>query len=578
MYHVVPTLPAALKAVDAGVDGLVVEGGEGGGFKSPTPVSTMVLLPLIRSRVDVPIIAAGGITDGATMAAAFALGAEGVQMGTRMVSAAESPVHDNWKQAIVDAAETDTLFLNQRHSPALRALRTEKTEALVDAPDNVFGEFGDAQALYFGGDMNAAIALSRAGRRTHRRRCDPVADIIADTVREFGEVVARLQGLMSFDGQELIGYLASALVVASLAMTSVVRLRTISLAGSITFVVYGLLIGSMPIVITNASIAVPEHLVPLPRARRPPRPRCGRRAHPTRRSWSTSSRTTPATSPTFQPEYEPTDPPDFAIVLTRDGLPAGVVLGDRSTAIGSTSPSTTCCEPTATRGSGGGCTATGPACSGSAGIDRRDDRRRERGTPRLPRARRLRVRRRRRSLRAPAVTLRVSREDCAETTSGSGPYSTLGRLGRFPHDRNRRPRRVRCLGAAGEAAHRRRSRPSTSDDVRGFESGSFRGCLFLSCDLLTPAQAGYLTTTGATVIRDDVERPYSAHRAHLYTPEELFAGFDPACGAATTDLRRPGLPPLGRDRPAVPGDDRREPGPSAPRPLDHRSAPRRDRR
>ena len=160
VYHVVPTLAAALKAVDAGVDGLVVEGGEGGGFKSPTPVSTMVLLPLVRSKVDVPIIAAGGITDGATMAAAFALGAEGVQMGTRMVSAAESPVHHNWKQAIIDAAETDTLFLNQRHSPALRALRTERTEALVNAEHNVFGDFGNAQDLYFGGDMNAAIALS----------------------------------------------------------------------------------------------------------------------------------------------------------------------------------------------------------------------------------------------------------------------------------------------------------------------------------------------------------------------------------------------------------------------------------
>lgn len=193
VYHVVPTLNAALKAVDAGVDGLVVEGGEGGGFKSPTPVSTMVLLPLVRSRVDVPIIAAGGITDGATMAAAFALGAEGVQMGTRMVSAAESPVHGNWKQAIIDAAETDTLFLNQRHSPALRALKTERTSGLVDAEHNVFGDFGDPMALYFGGDMNAAIALSGqvAGRIDAVR---PVADIIADTVREFGETVARLQG------------------------------------------------------------------------------------------------------------------------------------------------------------------------------------------------------------------------------------------------------------------------------------------------------------------------------------------------------------------------------------------------
>ncbi len=193
VFHVVPTLDAALKAVEAGVDGLVVEGAEGGGFKNPKDVSTMVLLPLVRSKVDVPIIAAGGITDGATMAAAFALGAEGVQMGTRMVSAAESPVHDNWKQAIVDAAETDTLFLNQRHSPALRALRTEKTEALVDAEQNVFGEFGNAKDLYFGGDMNAAIALSGqvAGRIESVR---PVADIIADTVDEFAATIARLAG------------------------------------------------------------------------------------------------------------------------------------------------------------------------------------------------------------------------------------------------------------------------------------------------------------------------------------------------------------------------------------------------
>jgi predicted Rossmann-fold nucleotide-binding protein len=65
--------------------------------------------------------------------------------------------------------------------------------------------------------------------------------------------------------------------------------------------------------------------------------------------------------------------------------------------------------------------------------------------------------------------------------------------------------------------------------VEGFETGSFRGCLFLSCQL-TPAQAGYLTSVGATVIRDLEERPYSVHRAQLYTADELFAGFDPAAG------------------------------------------------
>ncbi len=188
VFHVVPTLRGALKAIEAGVDGLIVEGGEGGGFKNPRDVASMVLLPLVRSKVDVPIIAAGGMLDGATMAAAFTLGAEGVQMGTRMVSSAESPVHENWKNAIVAAAETDTIFLNRRFGPGLRALRTERSEALEYADQNVMGEFGSAADLYFGGDMNAAIALSGqvAGRIDSVR---PVADVIRDTAKEFFEVI-----------------------------------------------------------------------------------------------------------------------------------------------------------------------------------------------------------------------------------------------------------------------------------------------------------------------------------------------------------------------------------------------------
>ena len=197
VFHVVPTLAGAIKAVEAGVDGLIVEGGEGGGFKNPNPVASMVLLPLVRSKVNVPIIAAGGMVDGATMAAAFALGAEGVQMGTRMVSALESPVHDNWKNAIVDAEETGTVFLNKFHSPALRALRTDRTTAMEKAIDeNVFGQFGDAQSLYFGGDMEAAVALSGqvAGRIDEIR---PVADIIEETAREFFDTIASLSNSYS---------------------------------------------------------------------------------------------------------------------------------------------------------------------------------------------------------------------------------------------------------------------------------------------------------------------------------------------------------------------------------------------
>jgi enoyl-[acyl-carrier protein] reductase II len=192
VFHVVPSLKAALKAVECGVDGLIVEGGEGGGFKNPREVATMVLLPLVRSRVSVPIIAAGGFVDGASMAAAFALGAEGIQLGTRMVSATESPVHQNWKDAIVRAEETDTVFLNRFHSPALRALRTERSTRLEkELETNAFSHFGSAKDLYFGGDMEAAIALTGqvCGRIDSVK---PVRQIVEEIRSEFFDVVEQL--------------------------------------------------------------------------------------------------------------------------------------------------------------------------------------------------------------------------------------------------------------------------------------------------------------------------------------------------------------------------------------------------
>jgi enoyl-[acyl-carrier protein] reductase II len=191
VFHVVPNLKGALRAVEVGVDGLVVEGGEGGGFKSPRDVASMVLLPLVREHVDVPIIAAGGITDGQTMAAAFALGAEGVQMGTRMVSCQESPVHQNWKNAIVNAEETDTVFLNRHSKPGLRALRTELTSGLEKQEHVDLSVFGRALDLYFGGDMEASIALCGqvAGRIDQIK---PVKQILEETTGGFFECIARL--------------------------------------------------------------------------------------------------------------------------------------------------------------------------------------------------------------------------------------------------------------------------------------------------------------------------------------------------------------------------------------------------
>lgn len=194
VYHAVPTVKAAVKSVQSGVDGLVVEGAEGGGFKNPEEVSTLVLLQAIRKHCDVPMIAAGGIADGRGMAAAFAAGAEGVQMGTRFVSCAESPVHQNFKQAILDAGETDTLVLNKKSTPCIRALRTGYTESMLDTGLMPADTFARLQELYFGGDMEASVGL--AGQSVSLiDEVKPAAQIIEEMVAEFHEICARFGGL-----------------------------------------------------------------------------------------------------------------------------------------------------------------------------------------------------------------------------------------------------------------------------------------------------------------------------------------------------------------------------------------------
>jgi enoyl-[acyl-carrier protein] reductase II len=196
VYHAVPTLDAALKCEDAGVDGLVVEGSEGGGFKNPEEVGTLVLLQAIRERVALPLIAAGGIVDGRGMAAAFALGAEGVQMGTRFVASAESPVHAAYKQAIVEAPATGTWLLNKKGTPCIRALKTERTQPWFEAGVMPADAFAGIQGVYFGGDMNAAPALAgESAGLIHR--VQTVAEIIDQTVAEFHAITARLGAMAS---------------------------------------------------------------------------------------------------------------------------------------------------------------------------------------------------------------------------------------------------------------------------------------------------------------------------------------------------------------------------------------------
>ena len=184
VYHAVPSLVGALKAAEAGVDGLVVEGTEGGGFKSPEEVGLFVLIQAIRKKVDLPIIAAGGIADGQGMAAAFSVGAEGIQMGTRFVSSQESPVHENWKKAILNGTESDTYVLNKTGSPCLRAIKTDYTKEIYEKGSMDMSVFKGVQDLYFGGNLNAAPALTGQSMGLIDE-IKSVETIINETVKEF---------------------------------------------------------------------------------------------------------------------------------------------------------------------------------------------------------------------------------------------------------------------------------------------------------------------------------------------------------------------------------------------------------
>jgi len=194
VYHAVATEAAAFKCADAGVDGLVIEGAEGGGFKNPEEVSTLVLLQRVREKVDIPLVAAGGICDGRGMAAAFALGAEAIQMGTRFVSSLESPVHANFKQAILDSKTDGTVMLNKKSSPCLRALKTETSQSFIEEGLMPLTVLKTVKDLYFRGDMEASIGL--AGQSAGLiDEIKPVATIIKETIKEFHQICDRMGSL-----------------------------------------------------------------------------------------------------------------------------------------------------------------------------------------------------------------------------------------------------------------------------------------------------------------------------------------------------------------------------------------------
>jgi len=132
VVHVVSNLQFALKSKDAGVDAIVAEGFEAGGHNGLDENTTFCLLPLLKKHIDIPLIAAGGIGSGATMFAAMSLGAEAVQIGTRFVLSNESSAHVNFKKAVLEAKDGDTILTLKEITP-VRLIKNKFFQKLQNA-------------------------------------------------------------------------------------------------------------------------------------------------------------------------------------------------------------------------------------------------------------------------------------------------------------------------------------------------------------------------------------------------------------------------------------------------------------
>ena len=147
VVHVVSSVKFALKAQAAGVDAVVAEGFEAGGHNGRDETTTLCLIPMVRSAIQIPLIAAGGIGDGRALLAVMNLGADGAQVGSRFVASIESSAHQNFKQAVIDSQEGDTLLTLKELTP-VRLLRNPFFDQLMAAYQN--GASADALATLLG--------------------------------------------------------------------------------------------------------------------------------------------------------------------------------------------------------------------------------------------------------------------------------------------------------------------------------------------------------------------------------------------------------------------------------------------
>ena len=195
VVHVVSSAKFALKCQDAGVDAVVAEGFEAGGHNGREETTTLCLIPSVREQIDIPLIAAGGISSGRSMLAAMILGAEGVQIGSRFVCSNEASSHPGFKQKIVEAGEGETELVLKKLTP-VRLLKNnfyqqvKEAEQRCDSASDLEMLLGKGRAKkgMFEGDLESGeLEIGQVASLIHDIK--PAAHIVAEIWQEFNTVL-----------------------------------------------------------------------------------------------------------------------------------------------------------------------------------------------------------------------------------------------------------------------------------------------------------------------------------------------------------------------------------------------------
>lgn len=200
VVHVVSSVKFALKAQEAGVDAVVAEGFEAGGHNGRDETTTMVLIPSVKEKITVPLIAAGGIATGRAMLAAMVLGADGVQVGSRFVATPEASSHESFKKRVVEAQEGDTQLTLKELAP-VRLLKNKFYQDVQEAyakgasVDDLRTLLGRARAKrgMFEGDMEEGeLEIGQVAGLIHAVK--PAAEIVAELMAEFQKAKLEVNG------------------------------------------------------------------------------------------------------------------------------------------------------------------------------------------------------------------------------------------------------------------------------------------------------------------------------------------------------------------------------------------------